>query len=312
MPVWIRLPRGVPVPAVLRPLAGGPWCGPPRGGPPFRRHRHRSALDEALRAIRSDPGDELHLDQRLGEGQANRRNSLSCCNASSGVWSPRAWVGKLKPPEESPVQAARVPDRRVCSAGRPRGEAAGPFSTAGFKDRIWCARRMADSANHVSRYVPEGHRFGHLAMPPGWSTPDSPTITVHDGKLWLATRGNDRDPWFLNTTGDTWEHPATIPAGAMGGEPALASHNGKLYAMYRRWHPPAAPSSPKPARPPCSSSPTSCPQQPSPAPSASTSPSPSNGSEPAPETGPPTPPRSAAAPQRRRTADDQPQLSRGR
>ncbi|WP_169317317.1 NACHT domain-containing protein [Actinacidiphila oryziradicis] len=50
----------------------------------------------------------------------------------------------------------------------------------------------------------------------------------------------------------------------------------------------------RPARPLCSSLPPSCPQQSSPAPSASTSPSPSNGNEPPPETGPPTQPRSAA------------------
>ncbi len=166
-----------------------------RRPPPFRGHGHRSALKEALRAIRSDPGDELHLDQRLGEGQANRRNSLSCCNASSGVWSPRVWAGKLKPPEESPVQAARVSDRRVRSAGRPRGEAAGPFSIAGFKDRIWCARRMADSANHVSRYVPEDHRFGHLAMPSG---------------LEYTGFADDHRPRWQTVVGHPWKRPRSV------------------------------------------------------------------------------------------------------
>ncbi|MFD0297398.1 hypothetical protein [Streptomyces sp. NPDC127118] len=52
--------------------------------------------------------------------------------------------------------------------------------------------------------------------------------------------------------------------------------------------------SPRPARPPCSSSLPNCPPRSSPAPSASTSPSPSNDNEPPPETGWHTQPRSAA------------------
>ncbi|MGW1505839.1 sialidase family protein [Streptomyces mirabilis] len=121
--------------------------------------------------------------------------------------------------------------------GSPRGrwsKADGPFSIAGFNDRIWYACRTANSHNHAGWMLVEGAHYGELAPPSNWLTPDSPTITVHDGKLWLAARGNDSNLWLLHTTGDTWQSAPGIPASAMEGEPALASHNGKLHVMYRR------------------------------------------------------------------------------
>ncbi|MGW7018523.1 hypothetical protein ACWGGS_04070 [Streptomyces decoyicus] len=121
--------------------------------------------------------------------------------------------------------------------GNPGGRwstADGPFSIAGFNDKIWYACRTANSHNHAGWYIPEGHYSGELAPPSNWLTPDSPTITVHGGKLWLAARGTDSNLWLLHTTGDTWQSAPTVPAGAMEGEPALASHNGKLHLMYRR------------------------------------------------------------------------------
>ncbi|GAA5609565.1 hypothetical protein Spla01_00695 [Streptomyces platensis] len=110
----------------------------------------------------------------------------------------------------------------------------GPFSIAGYKDKIWYASRTADSHNHTGWYIPAGHHSGELAPPSNWVTRDSPTIAVHDGKLWLAARGTDSNLWLLHTTGDTWQSASSIPVGAMEGETALASHNGKLHMMYRR------------------------------------------------------------------------------
>ncbi|MFG2933947.1 hypothetical protein [Streptomyces achromogenes] len=123
------------------------------------------------------------------------------------------------------------------AAGDPSGRwspAAGPYSIACYDDRIWYACRTANSHNHTGWCIVSGAHYGELAMPSNWLTPESPTITVHDGKLWLAARGNDSNLWFLHTTGETWQSAPTVPAGAMEGEPALASHNGKLYVMYRR------------------------------------------------------------------------------
>lgn len=92
----------------------------------------------------------------------------------------------------------------------------------------------ANSHNQAGWYIPEGHHAGELAPPPNWVSPESPAITVHDGKLWPAVRGTDRNLWLLHTTGDTWQSASSIPVGAMEGETALASHDGKLHLMYRR------------------------------------------------------------------------------
>ncbi|MGW7199113.1 hypothetical protein [Streptomyces chryseus] len=108
----------------------------------------------------------------------------------------------------------------------------GRISIAGFDNKLWYACRTSDSVNHAGwRDTTE---WGDVPPPTGWRSTDSPTIAVHDSKLWLVVRGTDSSLYMARTTGETWERQPTIAAGAMEGETALASHNGKLHMMYRR------------------------------------------------------------------------------
>jgi hypothetical protein len=97
----------------------------------------------------------------------------------------------------------------------------------------------------------------------------------------------------------TSSHPAAATPSSATREPPLGcspAGNPADRSAPTRWPNDSATSASdpvKPARPPCSNSPSTCPQRSSPACSASTSPSPSPGNAPAAATGPATPPTSA-------------------
>ncbi|MBB4676055.1 glycoside hydrolase family protein [Crossiella cryophila] len=75
----------------------------------------------------------------------------------------------------------------------------------------------------------------------GNMTNQRPGMTVHNGKLFVAWRGHDQHPrayMASSSDGVTWVGAPTRVGGleaTVDGGPVLASHGGKLYAVWRGW-----------------------------------------------------------------------------
>ncbi|MGW7316134.1 hypothetical protein [Streptomyces sp. NPDC054865] len=100
-------------------------------------------------------------------------------------------------------------------------------------DVYWSAHRNRDHGSNTVSWI-KGLVSDYEPLPSGWRTEEGPTITTHDGKIWLVARGLEGHLHCVSGTGNGWTlHPDADFVNAMEGEPALASHNGKLYVMYR-------------------------------------------------------------------------------
>ncbi|OKJ52709.1 hypothetical protein [Streptomyces sp. CB02261] len=100
-------------------------------------------------------------------------------------------------------------------------------------DRNWFAYREHDGVNSVAEML--GIVSDYVPPPSGWNTPEGPTLATHKGKVWLVVRGHSGHIHALNTPdrNSPWVRMPNADVGAMEGEPGVASHNGRLYAMYR-------------------------------------------------------------------------------
>ncbi|MEU2062488.1 hypothetical protein [Streptomyces sp. NPDC013455] len=109
-----------------------------------------------------------------------------------------------------------------------------PMSTASFDGAHLIAFRHTDgSARILSRTGTTPYQEINKW---GWDLPDAPAITVHDGTVWMAIRSNDAGDILATrlVDGSFDSVDDFLAAGAMQGAVALASHDGVLYAMYRR------------------------------------------------------------------------------
>ncbi|WP_030376506.1 hypothetical protein [Streptomyces rimosus] len=106
-------------------------------------------------------------------------------------------------------------------------------SMATLGDRLWFAGRTADGRNRIVTRV--DNSYPEVPLPSTWSTSHGPSIVNHQDRIWLVARGSEGQLQCLHGTGGEWTRPpAAVPGGVMEGEPGLASHDGKLYVMYRR------------------------------------------------------------------------------
>lgn len=98
---------------------------------------------------------------------------------------------------------------------------------------LWFAYAGPDGKTNVTIDKPDTGDTD-LGMPDDWGNPGAPVLTLHNSRVWLAARHTDGRIRALNGgDGEPWNQPPHPVENAMAGEPALASHNGRLYLMYR-------------------------------------------------------------------------------
>lgn len=67
---------------------------------------------------------------------------------------------------------------------------------------------------------------------PGTWTVDTPTVAVHQGKLWLFVRGDNHIIWKMSWDGTRWGK-STQTSLVSQSCPVMASHNGSLEGLCR-------------------------------------------------------------------------------
>ncbi|MGW7199125.1 hypothetical protein [Streptomyces chryseus] len=108
---------------------------------------------------------------------------------------------------------------------------------------VWRVMRKADNTIYLSRH-PEDGNWENLGQIPNWLTSHGMALAPHGQRLSLLLRGMDgylRAASYSSLpiyyTPALWSAPERVggdqPVKLMD-EPAAASHNGKLYIMYRR------------------------------------------------------------------------------
>ncbi|MEU7158889.1 hypothetical protein [Streptomyces chrestomyceticus] len=115
-------------------------------------------------------------------------------------------------------------------------ETVGPVSLVAPGRNLWFAYLGPNGKPNVTIDRPDMEDLD-LNVPDSWrdQQPGTPVLTYHKYRVWLASRhANGRIRVLNGGDGEPWNEPADAAANAMEGEPALASHNGRLHVMYRR------------------------------------------------------------------------------
>ncbi|MEV0992772.1 hypothetical protein [Streptomyces sp. NPDC049949] len=141
------------------------------------------------------------------------------------------WVGS-PPPADAPNSikvVSTVPGRWGTPVNLPTPTDTGP-AVAAIGNTLYVAIRNMNNATSMGKRVGETWH-GYYGVPGVLSTA-GPALTVHDGKLYLATTGDKGALHVTGYTGSAWETPVRL-SGSSGRSPALAGHNGALYCAVR-------------------------------------------------------------------------------
>ncbi|MGW7452977.1 hypothetical protein [Streptomyces sp. NPDC054787] len=112
---------------------------------------------------------------------------------------------------------------------------ANPIAMAAYSNHVWRAARGTDEGVYVSASNGNGTwwQYNNTA----WKVTRGLALATHNNKMWIFLRDMDGYLRAATRSGDTYSSTHYVSgtrAIRLMGEPAAASHNGKLYAMYRR------------------------------------------------------------------------------
>ncbi|MFF1561774.1 hypothetical protein [Streptomyces sp. NPDC058279] len=111
-----------------------------------------------------------------------------------------------------------------------------PVTTASWGDNLWRIARGTEGKFYTSS-LHTGADWTDRGLIGNWTTPSGPAIAAHDGKLWIFFRDGNSFLRAASRSASTWtdmHHVSGTDAIKLMDEPAAASHNNKLYVMYRR------------------------------------------------------------------------------
>ncbi|MEU6328155.1 hypothetical protein ABZ851_12865 [Streptomyces sp. NPDC047049] len=106
-----------------------------------------------------------------------------------------------------------------------------PVAMTPYNGHLWRIARGMDHRVYTST-SPGGAEWTDRGHPSNWKTAHRPALAVHDNKMWLFLRGTDGRLW-ASSYQTSWGAISRIE-GSLMDEPTAASHDGKLYVMYRR------------------------------------------------------------------------------
>ncbi|MFD7658819.1 hypothetical protein ACFV4N_32995, partial [Actinosynnema sp. NPDC059797] len=110
-----------------------------------------------------------------------------------------------------------------------------PIGMASWDGYIWRVMRKADNTVHVSRHADSGG-WQSLGQVSGWKVPSGMALAPYDNRLWILLRDMEGVLRAANYSG-SWSSTHFVGGNnpiKLLDEPAAASHNAKLYVMYRR------------------------------------------------------------------------------
>ncbi|MER6951888.1 hypothetical protein ABT294_48535 [Nonomuraea sp. NPDC000554] len=109
-----------------------------------------------------------------------------------------------------------------------------PAAMAYYNDQLW--RIVRGMSNKLSTSIFASNRWTSRGAPNStWLTTHGPALTTHDdGKMWIFLRGTDRHLYAATYSSGAWGGLHTVGNQTISDEPSAASHDGKLYVMYRR------------------------------------------------------------------------------
>ncbi|MER5418124.1 hypothetical protein [Streptomyces virginiae] len=79
-----------------------------------------------------------------------------------------------------------------------------------------------------------GQGWHNVEEHPTWRISHTPALATHDNLMWILMRGTAGPLWVSACDNKRWTTAEIIPGAAPMDAPAAASHNNKLYVMYRR------------------------------------------------------------------------------
>ncbi|MFE2870956.1 hypothetical protein [Embleya sp. NPDC059259] len=98
---------------------------------------------------------------------------------------------------------------------------------------LWRIANGLDTKVYTSRWV-YGSGWRNVDAHPSWRTGHAPALATHGNLMWILMRGTDGALYAANCDNTAWSAAHVVGGARPLDAPAAASHDGKLYAMYRR------------------------------------------------------------------------------
>jgi len=112
----------------------------------------------------------------------------------------------------------------------PSGSTAAAPALASFNNKLYCMVRGGNTNENLFYNSFNGTTWTSFTqLGGGASSPSSPALATHDGKLYSVHRAADGKLYWNSFNGTTWTSFTPFPSGSTAAAPALASFNNKLY-----------------------------------------------------------------------------------